>query len=126
MGSSSSKASEAVEPTTASAPAPAQDAPTAQYVLQPTTTVSSIPSPSTSQTQQPQQQRHNERLQHGPCAEPYEWLQKCQTKRNIPPEKTNLLMHVCVSEMDLLMTCIKKHPLYFHADKAKQQEQKKK
>ena len=69
------------------------------------------------QTVQPNKNDNNKnnKLLNGPCAEPYELLQQCQQSKKII--KASNAMTICVSETDLLIRCIKKHPLYFSSTK---------
>jgi hypothetical protein len=55
---------------------------------------------------------NNSKLREGPCATQYELLQRCQAgKRIVKPSNA---MTLCVSETDLLIRCVHKHPAFFH------------
>ena len=52
-------------------------------------------------------------LRDGPCADVFELLEQCQRTKGVA--LANRALNVCVSEADLLIRCIKKHPAHFHA-----------
>jgi hypothetical protein len=54
-------------------------------------------------------------LRDGPCSEQHALLQSCQQRKNIT--KPSNALTFCVSETDLLITCVRKHPAYFHTMK---------
>jgi spore germination cell wall hydrolase CwlJ-like protein len=51
-------------------------------------------------------------LRDGPCSEQHAVLQACQQRKNII--KPSNAMTFCVSETDLLIACVRKHPAHFH------------
>jgi hypothetical protein len=52
-----------------------------------------------------------DRLQEGPCADIYQLLQACRNDKRITRHDRALTL--CVSETDLLIKCIHRHPAYF-------------
>ena len=56
-------------------------------------------------------------LRDGPCAEQHAQLQACQQQKNI--YKPSNALTYCVSETDLLISCVRKNPAYFHTMKMK-------
>ena len=64
-----------------------------------------------------QQQLQPDLLRDGPCSEQHAQLQACQQRKNII-KPSNALTY-CVSETDLLISCVRKNPAYFHAMKMK-------
>lgn len=56
-------------------------------------------------------------LRDGPCAEQHAQLQTCQQRKNI--QKASNALTYCVSETDLLISCVRKNPAFFHTMKMK-------
>ena len=56
-------------------------------------------------------------LRDGPCSEQHAQLQACQQRKNI--NKPSNALTYCVSETDLLISCVRKNPAYFHTMKMK-------
>jgi hypothetical protein len=56
-------------------------------------------------------------LRDGPCSEQNALLQSCQQRMKI--QKPSNVLTYCVSETDLLISCIRKNPAYFHTMRMK-------
>ena len=54
-----------------------------------------------------------DKLRDGPCSSVFELLESCRRSKGIQQDKAALTG--CVSETDRLISCIHKHPAYFHA-----------
>jgi len=58
-------------------------------------------------------------LRQGPCSQIVQLLEECQRAKGLlrqPPAKA---LQACVSEADLLIACVKRHPAHFHQQKQK-------
>jgi hypothetical protein len=54
---------------------------------------------------------NDDKLRNGPCHETFALLEGCRKAKNVQ-RATNALTY-CVSETDLLIRCIRRHPAYF-------------
>jgi len=59
-----------------------------------------------------EQQNDDQKLREGPCSKQYTLLKQCQSTRGIK-RAANALTY-CVSETDLLIRCVHRHPRFFH------------
>jgi hypothetical protein len=66
-------------------------------------------------TPAPSGEPQEDKLREGPCAGVYQLLEKCQKDKKIARDARAL--SACVSETDLLISCIHKNPAYFHTKK---------
>lgn len=56
-----------------------------------------------------------DKLRDGPCASVFELLESCRRSKGIRQDRAKAALTGCVSETDRLISCIHKHPAYFHA-----------
>jgi GCK domain len=52
-----------------------------------------------------------DKLRNGPCHETFALLDGCRKAKNV--QKASNALTFCVSETDLLIRCIRRHPAYF-------------
>lgn len=71
----------------------------------------------TTEAAEPSATQQENKLNNGPCADTYALLEKCKVNLGIQHKSGKVAMALCVSETDLLIKCIKKHPLHFHDPK---------
>ena len=64
----------------------------------------------------------NDKLRHGPCQNQFQLLEKCRSQHATAVQKgrtaqaqNRKTLSLCVSETDLLIACVKKHPLVFQS-----------
>ena len=77
---------------------------------------------SSSSSSSPNNTDTTDKLRHGPCRDQFQLLEKCRSQHATAVQKgrtaqaqNRKTLSLCVSETDLLIACVKKHPLVFQS-----------